>query len=95
LLKKIYIECIFNQTKSMDTSLTMPFNKHQLELLKLFSRDLDDADLIAIKRLIVQYLGEKITKMADEVWEEKNWTNEDMRRLLNTHERTPYNPKND
>lgn len=79
----------------MDTSLTMPFNKHQLELLKLFSRDLDDADLIAIKRLIVQYLGEKITKMADEVWEERNWTNEDMRRLLNTHERTPYNPKND
>ena len=80
----------------MNTStLEMPFNKHQLELLKLFSRDLDDEDLIAIKRLIVQYLGEKITKMADEVWEEKQWTNEDMRRLLNTHERTPYNPKNE
>lgn len=79
----------------MSTSaLEMPLNKHQLELLKLFSRDLDEADLIAIKRLIVQYLGEKITKMADEVWEEKNWTNEDMRKLLNTHERTPYNPKN-
>ena len=80
----------------MNTStLEMPFNKHQLELLKLFSRDLDDEDLIAIKRLIVQYLGEKITKMADEVWEEKQWTNEDMHRLLNTHERTPYNPKNE
>lgn len=79
----------------MSTSaLEMPLNKHQLELLKLFSRDLDEADLIAIKRLIVQYLGDKITKMADEVWEEKNWTNEDMRKLLNTHERTPYNPKN-
>lgn len=75
-------------------SLELPLNRHQLEILKLFSRDLEEADLIAIKSLIVQYLGEKITKMADEIWEEKDWTNEDMRRLLNTHERTPYNPKN-
>ena len=29
-------------------------NRHQLEILKLFSRDLDDKDLIEIKRLIVQ-----------------------------------------
>jgi len=55
---------------------------------------LDDSDLIAIKRLIVQYLGEKITQMADEVWVEKKWTNEDMKRLLNTHQRTSYNPEN-
>ena len=74
----------------MDT----PLNHHQLEILKLFSREMDDQDLIAIKRLIVQYLGEKITKMADEVWEEKQWTNEDMKRLLENHERTSYNPKN-
>ena len=71
----------------------LPLNRHQLEILKLFSRDLDDNDMVAIKRLIVKYLGEKVTKMADEVWEEKKWTNKDMRRLLNTHERTPYNPK--
>lgn len=70
-----------------------PLNRHQLEILKLFSRDLEDADMLAIKRLIVRYLGEKVTRMADEVWEEKNWTNEDMKRLLNTHERTPYNSK--
>ena len=65
----------------------------QLELLKLFSRDLSEEDLKAIKRLIVQYLAEKTTDLADKVWEEKGWTNEDMDRLLDTHMRTPYQPK--
>lgn len=69
-------------------------NSHQLEILKLFSRDLDESDLIAIKKLIVKYLAEKITKMADEVWDKNNWTDKDMERLLNTHMRTPYNPHN-
>lgn len=69
-------------------------NAHQLEILRLFSRDLDDSDLIAIKRLIVQYLGEKVTKLADDVWDEKGWDDEDMEVLLKEHKRTPYNPKN-
>lgn len=69
-------------------------NKHQLEILKLFSRELEDNDLIEIKRLIVRYLDQKITKMADDIWEKNNWTDEDMERLLKTHKRTPYNPNN-
>ena len=69
-------------------------NKHQLEILKLFTRELEDNDLIEIKRLIVKYLAQKITKMADDIWEKNNWTNDDMERLLKTHKRTPYNPKN-
>ncbi|HHH49643.1 MAG TPA: hypothetical protein ENK52_01545 [Saprospiraceae bacterium] len=69
-------------------------NNHQLEILKLFSRELDDNDLIEIKRLIVKYLSDKITKMADEAWEKNNWTNEDMEEILKSHKRTPYNPKN-
>ena len=77
-----------------EVQLESPLNRHQLEILKLFSRDMDEKDLIAIKRLIVQYLGEKITNMTDEVWAEKKWTNDDVKRLLNMHERTPYNPKN-
>lgn len=69
-------------------------NSQQLEILKLFSRELDDNDLIEIKRLIVKYLSDKITNLADGVWEKENWTNNDMERLLKTHKRTPYNPKN-
>ncbi|MEM1325965.1 MAG: hypothetical protein AAGI23_08435 [Bacteroidota bacterium] len=70
------------------------FNKHQLEILKLFARELEDSDLIKIKRLITTYLAQKLTKMADEIWDQNNWTNEDMERLLKTHRRTPYDPEN-
>jgi hypothetical protein len=65
--------------------LDSPLNKHQLELLKLFSRELEEEDWLAIKRLIVQYLGEKITVAADKIWEEKQWTKEDMQALLEDH----------
>lgn len=65
----------------------------QLELLKLFSRELEEEDLLAIKRLIVGYLSEKAKRLADQVWEEKGWTDEDMDRLLNTHMRTKYHAK--
>jgi len=74
--------------------LKSPLNDLQLEILKLFSRDLDEKDLLAIKRLIVRYLAEKVTRMADQVWEEKGWTEDDMERLLEDHQRTPYDPKN-
>lgn len=74
-------------------SIKSPLSNAQLEILKLFSRDLSEQDLLAIKRLLVRYLAEKATRLADEVWEEKGWTNEDMKRFANTHMRTPYNPE--
>jgi len=74
--------------------LEIPLNNNQLEILKLFSRELDEVDLLEIKRLIVKYLGEKLTQLADKSWEENNWTQEDMEHLLHSHDRTPYNPYN-
>ena len=71
-------------------SINFPLSKVQLELLKLFSRDIEDNDLKEIKKLIVKYLSNKLSKDADKVWEEKNWSNEDMDKFLNTHMRTPY-----
>ncbi|MEZ4884565.1 MAG: hypothetical protein R3E32_07565 [Chitinophagales bacterium] len=74
-------------------TLSSPLNPLQLEILQLFSRDLEEKDLLAIKRMIVRYLADKATQMANQVWEEKSWTNEDMERLAHTHIRTPYNSK--
>jgi len=71
-------------------SVNFPLSNIQLELLKLFSRDIEDNDLKEIKKLIVKYLSTKLSNQADKVWEEKNWTNEDMDKFLNTHMRTPY-----
>lgn len=65
----------------------------QLELLQMFKRPLPEEDLKAIKRLFTAYLAEKMNKVADQNWKEKGWTEEDMKRLLNTHLRTPYTKK--
>lgn len=69
-------------------------NKHQLEILKLFSRNMSDSDLIEIKKLVVEYLSKKVTKMADDICEKNNWSDEDMDRMLSDHRRTPYDSKN-
>ncbi len=67
-----------------------PLSNIQLELLQLFSRDLEERDIIEIKQLIVNYLSSKLNKQTTKVWDEKNLTDDDMDRLLNTHLRTPY-----
>jgi hypothetical protein len=64
----------------------------QLELLQLFSRHIPDEDVQSIKRLLTAFLAEKLNKLADEVWEQKKWTQEDMQQFLATHLRTPYKP---
>ena len=71
-------------------SINYPLSNMQLELLKLFSRDIEDNDVKEIKKLIVRYLSEKLANNANEIWEKKGWTNDDMEKLLNTHMRTPY-----
>lgn len=74
----------------MENTLQTPFNNAQLELLKLFSMDLSHRELEDLKRLLLAFKFKRVTALADKVWEEKGWTNEDMEKLLHTHLRTPY-----
>lgn len=60
------------------------FSNVQLELLKLFSRDVPETDLLEIKRLLAHYFADKLSRRADQVWDEQGWTNEKMDELLNT-----------
>ena len=70
--------------------LSSPLNETQLEILKLFSRELSDTDLLSLKRLIVRFLADKATQLADDVVEQKGWTSEDLDNLAHSHLRTPY-----
>ncbi len=67
-----------------------PLNKAQLEILNLFSRKLEDEDLLEIKRLITKYLAEKANKLEEQIWIEKGWTNKEMDAISKRHMRTPY-----
>ena len=78
----------------MDSAQELPLNDQQLEILKLFSRELDEEDMREIKKLIVRYLAQKVSRLADEAWEKNDWSDDDMERLLEMHERTPYDPRN-
>jgi hypothetical protein len=71
-------------------TLQMPLNNAQLELLKLFSCHLDEAELQEVKQILVDFLASRATRLADKVWEEKGWTNNDMDKLLETHLRIHY-----
>jgi len=74
----------------MENKLHTPLTEPQLDLLKMFSHNVDDADWVAIKRLIVRYFAQKATEGADEVWDEQGWNDQKVADLLNTHLRTPY-----
>ena len=54
---------------------------------------MNDTEIKEIKKLIVNYLAKDLTDLADEKWNENKWTDNDMDRFLDSHQRTPYNSK--
>jgi len=77
----------------METTIKQPLTELQLELLKLFARDVEERDLIEIKKLLIQYFANKAMDTADKVWEQNKWTEKDEVRFLNEHNRTSYQNK--
>jgi hypothetical protein len=70
--------------------VSQSLNQRQLEILHLFNHEMNDDDMLAIKRFIVRHFAQKAIESADKVWESNNWNKQDESRLLNLHERTPY-----
>jgi len=68
------------------TELKLPLSNVQLELLKLFATDLSEEDLQELKLMIARFFAERSIRMADQVWEEKGLTDEDMDKWLNAED---------
>lgn len=66
----------------MNTSIQPPLTNLQMELLKLFSRQLPDKDLNAIRDLIAQYLLERSFELADEEWDKRGYTVESFQKKM-------------
>ncbi len=49
----------------------------QLELLKLYSTNLSEKDLIALKNLLAKFYAERAIKTADQIWDQKKLSNKD------------------
>ena len=63
--------------------LQTPLNKAPLELLKLFGRVNNEAELLEIKALSGQHCTRKAINEADRLWEERGYTQETMDQWLN------------
>lgn len=50
---------------------TQPLSNLQLELLKLYSTNLDQQELVELKRVLANYFAQKAIKEADKIWDEK------------------------
>lgn len=59
-----------------------PLSNLQVELLKLFSANVPDEDLITIKKMIASYLLEKARDRADKIWDEKGYSDEKLLAML-------------
>ncbi|MEM7655733.1 MAG: hypothetical protein AAF399_06350 [Bacteroidota bacterium] len=65
----------------------------QLELLRMFSRELSPKQLLEVKQLLVTYFANQVSDQMDALWEERGWTEETMELWTNEHMRTPYSPE--
>lgn len=50
----------------------------QSELLKLYSLDLSDKDLLEVQRILAKFLADKAADEFDKLWDEKKWTDQTM-----------------
>ena len=55
----------------------------QLELIKIFSYQLPNEELLEVKQLLANFFAERIKKRASKIWQEKGYTQNDMDKWLN------------
>jgi hypothetical protein len=60
-------------------------NNLQVEILKLYSTNLNEEELQELKKLLAEYYAKKAVNEADNIWEKKKLSNEDMEQWLNGH----------
>ena len=64
-------------------ALTQPFTNTQIELLKLFSTNLNETDLKELKEALAQFYAQKSIQAANQVWDDKKLTQQEMDNWLN------------
>lgn len=63
--------------------LKMPLTNLQLELLKIFSYQMPEPELLEIKKVLANHFAKKAMDRMDKIWEEKGLSNEIMEEWLN------------
>lgn len=64
------------------SSVHPPLSNVQAELLKVFSADIPDKQLIELRKIIARFLLDEARDKADAAWDEKGYTDEKLQQLL-------------
>lgn len=59
-------------------TLDKPLTNGQLEILKAFSHELSEGDLLALRRTLARFFADRARDEVDRLWEERGWTEETM-----------------
>ena len=62
----------------------------QIEILSLFNKDISEAEILELKRLLVLFKSKRAFTLINDLWETNGWTEETMQTWANEHNRTPY-----
>ncbi len=64
--------------------LGQPLSNAQLEILKAFSYELSEEELIEFRAVIAQYFAQRAINAANNSWDEQKWDDDKVDQLLNT-----------
>ena len=64
-------------------STQTPLTNLQLEILKLYSFNLSEGELLELKQVLAQHFAARLTERVDTIWQEKGYTEKDMEQWLN------------
>jgi predicted metal-binding transcription factor (methanogenesis marker protein 9) len=64
------------------STASIPMSNIQLELLKLYATNISDNELLEIKRYLAKFFMQKAIAAADQAWDEKGYTEEQMEEWL-------------
>jgi hypothetical protein len=77
----------------MQTILQPPYNPAQIEILKLFSQGLTEAQTEELRRILVAFRFKLLDEHVEEVANSKSLTKKEVDKASKEHHRAPYRSK--
>jgi hypothetical protein len=62
--------------------LESPLNNAQLELMKMFSHDLSEHDLLQLRRTLAKFFADRASDEMDDIWTDNGWSDATMDQWL-------------
>ena len=78
----------------MTAAASSKLSNLQLELLQLYAQNVQESDLLAIKKLIAKYFAEKAISEMNVILDATGDAEGTLNEWANAHDRTPYQSQN-